>query len=49
VLGAAPLFPDETWRAALHQALAGKPDLIPLNEKAFAAGRALAARAEEVA
>jgi 2-oxoisovalerate ferredoxin oxidoreductase beta subunit len=32
------LFPDETWLAALHQALARKPELMEVNERAFAAG-----------
>jgi 2-oxoisovalerate ferredoxin oxidoreductase beta subunit len=37
------LFPDETYLAAIRQALAGKPALAPLNERAFARGAELAA------
>jgi 2-oxoisovalerate ferredoxin oxidoreductase beta subunit len=36
------LFPDETYLAALRQALAGKPELIALNERAFTRGMELA-------
>jgi 2-oxoisovalerate ferredoxin oxidoreductase beta subunit len=36
------LFPDETYLAAIRQALAGKPALAPLNERAFARGVELA-------
>jgi Pyruvate/2-oxoacid:ferredoxin oxidoreductase gamma subunit len=42
------LFPDETWLAAVRQALAGKPALLPVNEQAFAAGVVDAGRIEEV-
>jgi len=42
------LFPDATWLAAVRQALAGKPALLPINEQAFAAGAQEARRAEEV-
>jgi 2-oxoisovalerate ferredoxin oxidoreductase beta subunit len=43
--GATGLFPTETFLAAIGQALRDKPSLIPLNEQAFARGRA-AARGE---
>jgi len=36
------LFPDETYLAAIRQALAGKSTLAPLNEQAFARGAELA-------
>jgi 2-oxoisovalerate ferredoxin oxidoreductase beta subunit len=36
------LFPDETYLAAIRQALAGKPALAPLNERAFVRGVELA-------
>jgi 2-oxoisovalerate ferredoxin oxidoreductase beta subunit len=36
------LFPDETYQAAIRQALAGKPALASLNERAFARGVELA-------
>jgi 2-oxoisovalerate ferredoxin oxidoreductase beta subunit len=42
------LFPDETWLAAVRQALAGKPALLPINEQAFAAGAREARCVEEV-
>ena len=43
---ATSLFPAETLLAAVRQALAHKPSLIPLNEQAFAAGiTAVASRA----
>ncbi len=32
------LFPKESYLAAIRQALAGKPDLLAMNEQAFAAG-----------
>jgi 2-oxoisovalerate ferredoxin oxidoreductase beta subunit len=46
---ATQLFPDETWLAAVRQALTAKPALIPVNEQAFAAGAQAAIRAKEVA
>jgi 2-oxoisovalerate ferredoxin oxidoreductase beta subunit len=42
------LFPDQTWLAAVHQALGDKQALLPVNEQAFAAGAQAARRAEEV-
>jgi 2-oxoisovalerate ferredoxin oxidoreductase beta subunit len=42
------LFPDETWLAAVGQALADKKALLPINEQAFAAGAHEVRRAEEV-
>ncbi len=46
-LGALPetaaLFPAESVRAAIRQALGGKASLAELNERAFARGRELAA------
>ncbi len=38
LLGATHLFPEETFLAAIRQALAAKPGLIPLNEQALDAG-----------
>jgi Pyruvate/2-oxoacid:ferredoxin oxidoreductase gamma subunit len=38
LLGATHLFPEETFLAAIRQALAGKPALIPLNEQALDRG-----------
>lgn len=35
-----PFFPAESYLAAIHQALAGKPELLALNDAAFAAGAA---------
>jgi len=35
---ATKLFPLESYRAAIRQALAGKPDLLAQNERAFAVG-----------
>jgi 2-oxoisovalerate ferredoxin oxidoreductase beta subunit len=40
--GATGLFPEETFRAAIRQALSDKCALIPLNEQAFAWGVRLA-------
>jgi 2-oxoisovalerate ferredoxin oxidoreductase beta subunit len=39
------IFPEATFLAAVHQALKDKASLIPLNEKAFAAGIAAAREA----
>lgn len=36
--GATALFPNESYLAAIGQALAGKPDLLTMNQQAFAAG-----------
>jgi 2-oxoisovalerate ferredoxin oxidoreductase beta subunit len=36
--GATRLFPEETYLTAIRQALRHKPELLALNEKAFAAG-----------
>jgi Pyruvate/2-oxoacid:ferredoxin oxidoreductase gamma subunit len=41
---ATSLFPDETYLAAIRQALQGKRALIPLNEQAFVRGMQAAAR-----
>jgi len=38
LLGATHLFPEETFLAAIRQALAAKPGLIPLNEQALDRG-----------
>jgi len=38
LLGATRLFPEETFLAAIRQALAGKPALVPLNEQALDRG-----------
>ena len=35
---ATSFFPKESYLAAIHQALAGKPELLALNDQAFAAG-----------
>jgi Pyruvate/2-oxoacid:ferredoxin oxidoreductase gamma subunit len=35
---ASQLFPRETYLAAIRQALGRKPELVALNERAFAAG-----------
>jgi 2-oxoisovalerate ferredoxin oxidoreductase beta subunit len=40
--GATRLFPAETFLLAIREALHGKSSLLPLNEQAFAAGRAAA-------
>jgi 2-oxoisovalerate ferredoxin oxidoreductase beta subunit len=42
---ATSLFPEETFLAAIRQALADKPALVPLNEQAFARGARLAREA----
>jgi 2-oxoisovalerate ferredoxin oxidoreductase beta subunit len=46
--GAWPFFPEQSLLTAIRQALAGKPELVRLNEQAFARGReaALAAAAK---
>jgi 2-oxoisovalerate ferredoxin oxidoreductase beta subunit len=41
---ATALFPPETFLAAIRQALKDKPSLVPINEEAFARGRAAALR-----
>lgn len=43
------LFPDETYLAAIRQALGDKPAVLPVNEQAFAAGVRAVSRAKEVA
>lgn len=43
------LFPDETYLAAIRQALSEKRALLPINESAFAAGVLAASEAKEVA
>jgi Pyruvate/2-oxoacid:ferredoxin oxidoreductase gamma subunit len=40
--GATRLFPAETFLLAIREVLHGKSSLLPLNEQAFAAGRAAA-------
>jgi Pyruvate/2-oxoacid:ferredoxin oxidoreductase gamma subunit len=41
---ATSLFPDETYQAAIRQALRSKPGLIPLNQEAFIRGMQATAR-----
>jgi 2-oxoisovalerate ferredoxin oxidoreductase beta subunit len=41
--GATGLFPDATFRAALRQTLRGTPELLELNEQAFARGAGVTA------
>jgi len=43
--GATQLFPEETFLAAIRQALRGKPALVPINEQAFRRGVVLAQEA----
>jgi Pyruvate/2-oxoacid:ferredoxin oxidoreductase gamma subunit len=44
---ATALFPEETFLAAIRQALVEKPDLVPLNERAFRTGMEAAAQSKE--
>lgn len=40
--GASRLFPEETFLTAIRAALKAKPDMVPVNEKAFRLGASLA-------